>query len=141
MLTGKTKEEVRESIGRMLDIMINASKIALDKTIKSVSNLTGGDAKKVNMYAKSDHTICGSTINMAIARALSYSEANAAMEVIVAAPTAGSCGIVPAAIISGAEVMGADKEKMIDALLTAAGVGQIIARNATLSGAKGGCQA
>jgi L-serine dehydratase len=76
-----------------------------------------------------------------MSRALSCTEVNAAMGRIVAAPTAGSCGILPAVIITAAEALGADEDKMIEGLFTASGVGQIIAKNATLSGAEGGCQA
>ncbi len=77
----------------------------------------------------------------AMARAVSCSEVNAAMGKIVAAPTAGSCGIIPAVIITAGEKLGKTEDELINALFTASGVGIIIAKNATLSGAEGGCQA
>lgn len=114
---------------------------ALEKEVRSVSGLTGGSAKKVEDYRKHGKTICGDTVNKAMARALSSSEINAAMGRIVAAPTAGACGIVPAAFITAGELIAATDEQLIDALLTSSAVGRIIAINATLSGAEGGCQA
>lgn len=77
----------------------------------------------------------------AMARAISSSEVNAAMGKIVACPTAGSCGILPAVIISAGEKLNKSEEELVNALFTASGVGIIIAKNATLSGAEGGCQA
>lgn len=140
-LAEKAEEEIRSRMREVLHVMFDASKKALEEDIKSVSGLTGGDAKKVSSYMLKGKTICGNTVNIAVARALSCSEVNAAMGRIVAAPTAGSCGIVPAAVITAGEIIGADEDKMVDALFTASGVGQIIAKNATLSGAEGGCQA
>lgn len=137
----KSKEEIRSRLKNILNIMLDAAKRGLNEEIKSVSGLTGGDSKKVYNYYNTGKSLCGDTVTLAMARALSCSEVNAAMGRIVAAPTAGSCGIIPAAIITAAEKLEAGEEQMIDALLTATGVGQIIARNATLAGAEGGCQA
>lgn len=137
----KTKEEIRKRMGGVLDIMVDSSSQTLEKEIRSVSGLTGGDAKRMEDYRKKGKVICGDVIARAIARALSCSEVNASMGKIVAAPTAGSCGILPGAIITSAEAAGADREAMIDALITASGIGQVIASNATISGAEGGCQA
>jgi L-serine dehydratase len=140
-LTEKSEYEIREHLRENLKIMMDSSSNALDREVRSVSGLTGGDAKKMNEYAKASIPVSGNIIAKAIARALSCSEINAAMGRIVAAPTAGSCGIIPASVITAAEAAGIDEDGMIDALLTSAGVGQIIAKNATLSGAEGGCQA
>lgn len=137
----KSIEEVRAQMKEALAIMLDAANYGLDKDTKSVSGLIGGDAKRVENYRKTGKTIAGDVINRAMARALSCSEVNAAMGRIVAAPTAGSNGILPAAIITAAEVLGADEELMIDALFTASGIGQIIVKNATVAGAEGGCQA
>lgn len=103
--------------------------------------MIGGDAIKIANYAKDSKPLCGEFLTNAMARALSCSEVNAAMGRIVAAPTAGSCGIIPAVIISAGERLGKSEEELIQALFTASGVGIIIAKNATLSGAEGGCQA
>lgn len=137
----KSKEEIIGKLRETLKIMIDSSKNALDKEVISVSGLTGGAAKKVEDYRKKGKTICGDVVNKAMARALSSSEVNAAMGRIVAAPTAGACGIVPAAIITAGELIDADEDTLIKALLTSSAVGQLIAKNATLSGAEGGCQA
>lgn len=135
------KEEIIEKMKTALDVMQNAAKEALEKEVKSVSGLIGGDAKRLEDYRKNGQTICGDTIVKAMARALSCSEVNAAMGRIVAAPTAGSCGILPAAIITAAEKLNKNEDDMVNALFTASGIGQIIAKNATVSGAEGGCQA
>ena len=86
-------------------------------------------------------SICGDIVNKVMARAFSTSEVNASMGRICAAPTAGASGIIPATIISVAEKFHASEDQIIDALFTASGIGEIIAKNATLSGAEGGCQA
>lgn len=140
-LTEKTEKDIREIMGGTLKVMMEASKKALEKEVRSISGLSGGDAKLQESYRKVGRTVCGDIVNKAIARAMSCSEINAAMGRIVAAPTAGASGIIPAAVITAAEVIGADEDAMIDALFTASGVGQIIAKNATLAGAEGGCQA
>lgn len=137
----KSIEEVRAQMKEVLSIMIDAANYGLEKETKSVSGLIGGDARKVEDYRKAGKTIAGDVICKAMARALSCSEVNAAMGRIVAAPTAGSNGILPASIITAAEVLGADEELMVDALFTASGIGQIIVKNATVAGAEGGCQA
>ena len=139
--SGLSKEEVYEKMRENLCVMKNAAGYGISNEIKSVSGLTGGDARKVENYRLSGKTLSGEIINKAMARALSCSEVNAAMGKIVAAPTAGSCGILPAVIITTGEVLGLDDNALIEGLFTAAGIGQIIAKNATLSGAEGGCQA
>lgn len=140
-LTEKSPEEVMTAMREVLKVMVESSEKALQKEVRSVSGLTGGSAKKVESYRTAGKTICGDTVNKAMARALSCSEVNASMGRIVAAPTAGACGIVPAAIITAGELISADKDTLVKALLTSSAVGQIIAKNATLSGAEGGCQA
>jgi L-serine dehydratase len=140
-LIEKSGEEIRNMMRRNLKVMLESANYGLDNPTKSMGGLIGGDAKKVEDYRKTKKTICGDIINKAMARAFSTSEVNACMGRIVASPTAGSSGIVPAAIITAAEVLEADEEAMIDALFTSSGIGQIIARNATVAGAEGGCQA
>ncbi len=89
-------------------------------------------------YKNKGNTISGQLINSAMAKALSTSEVNASMGKIVAAPTAGASGILPSAIISVKEKFNLSHEDMIHGLFTAAGIGEIIAKNATISGAEGG---
>ncbi|MEG0641074.1 MAG: L-serine ammonia-lyase, iron-sulfur-dependent, subunit alpha [Clostridium sp.] len=135
-----SREEILDKMRNNLNIMIESADRGTKEEIKSVGGLIGGDAKRVFEYSNKK-TICGGAINRAMARAFSCLEVNAAMGKIVAAPTAGSCGILPAAVITAAEVFESSEEDMIRALLTASGIGQIIVRNATVAGAEGGCQA
>ena len=140
-LMERTIEDVREEMREVLSVMLDATSKALKKDIPSVSGLLGGDARRMSTYSKDNDTYCGKTIANAISKALSCMEVNASMGRIVAAPTAGSCGILPASVISAAESMNISQEGMIDGLLTASGIGRIVSRNATVSGAEGGCQA
>ncbi len=140
-LTGLSELEIRKRMKDVLDVMISSSKKSIEEEVKSVGGIIGGDAKKVEHYRRNGKTICGDTINRAMARALSCSEVNAAMGRICASPTAGSCGIIPAAVITVAEELGLGEDHIINGLLTSAGIGAIIAQNATVSGAEGGCQA
>ncbi len=139
--SGFTREEVIEKMRKSLQVMIDSSTTAQETEIKSVSGLIGGDAFRLKKYADSGKTLTGDFMVRAMARAISSSEVNAAMGRIVASPTAGSCGILPAVIISAAERLKKSEDDMINALFTASGVGIIIAKNATLAGAEGGCQA
>src|SRR5690554_2181215 len=134
-------EDLMDRMYNILRIMKDSSKAALDREIVSVSGLTGGDAKKLVDYNKSNETLTGSLIISAMAKALSTSEVNASMGKIVAAPTAGASGIIPSALLSAQEKLSLTDEQVIMGLFTAAGIGEIIAKNATVSGAEGGCQA
>ncbi|MCM1990391.1 L-serine ammonia-lyase, iron-sulfur-dependent, subunit alpha [Oceanirhabdus seepicola] len=138
---GSNREVVINKMRNNLKVMKDSAEYALKNSVKSVSGLIGGQAKTLYDYSLNEKTLTGEFMVRAMARALSCSEVNAAMGRIVAAPTAGSCGILPAVIISAAEKLEKNDEEMINALFTASGVGIIIAKNATLSGAEGGCQA
>lgn len=140
-LSESTREEVIERMRENLMVMKTSAQEAMDREVISISGLIGGDATKLRKYYENNETLCGEFMVKAMARALSCSEVNAAMGRIVASPTAGSCGIIPAAIITAGEKLNKSDEKMIDALFTASGVGVIIAKNATMAGAEGGCQA
>lgn len=124
-----------------LEVMKESAEYGLKNKTRSVSGMLGGDAFKLNRYLEKGRTLNDGFILKAMARALSCSEVNAAMGKIVAAPTAGSCGILPAVIITAAEKLGKTDLQMVEALFTASGIGILIAKNATLSGAEGGCQA
>lgn len=139
--TGLTSEQVFKKMQKNLQVMQAAAERGLNNKISSISGLIGGDAYKLNQYAKGGKTLTGSFMVTAMARALSSSEVNASMGKIVAAPTAGSCGIMPAVIISAGERLGSTEDEMVKGLFTATGIGIIIAKNATMSGAEGGCQA
>jgi len=109
--------------------------------IKSTSGLTGGDAWKLYSVYEKKKSLTGSFMAGAMWRALAVSELNAAMGRIVAAPTAGSCGILPAAIVTMQEEYSLDEYDCVMALFTASAVGMVIGNNASLAGASGGCQA
>ena len=112
-----------------------------DPDIKSTSGLTGGDAWKLYSVYEKKKSLTGSFMAGAMWRALAVSELNAAMGRIVAAPTAGSCGILPAAIVTMQEEYSLDEYDCIMSLFTASAVGMVIGNNASLAGASGGCQA
>lgn len=138
---GLSRDEVIEKMRKNLSVMISAANEAMEKEVYSVSGLIGGDAFKIHNYARRGKTLTGDVTNIAMAMALSSSEVNASMGKIVACPTAGSCGILPAVILSAGEKLGLDEEGLINGLFAAAAVGMIIGLNATLAGAEGGCQA
>ena len=137
---GLTREEVIDRMRKNLHVMKNAANEGREKEVYTVSGLIGGDGYKINNYAKKK-TLTGRATNLAMAMALSSSEVNASMGKIVACPTAGSCGILPAVILAAGEQLELSEDELIQGLLAAAAVGMIIGMNATLSGAEGGCQA
>ena len=110
-------------------------------TRKSNSGMVGGDGKRLEQYVASGRALSGSFIGKVMERAVKMAESNACMRRIVAAPTAGSCGVLPAVLLTYADYMDGDEDRCVEALYTAAGIGQIIAHRASISGAFGGCQA
>ncbi|MDO5708119.1 MAG: L-serine ammonia-lyase, iron-sulfur-dependent, subunit alpha [Andreesenia angusta] len=141
-LTGESPDNIRERLYESFGVMRSSANSGLDRAIESMGGIIGGDAKRLKEYAQGDNVnFCGPNLLIAAARALSCSEVNASMGRICAAPTAGSCGIVPAVITTAAEILDADKDLIVDGLLVAAGIGIIVQTNATVSGAEGGCQA
>lgn len=112
-----------------------------DPAITSNSGLVGKDGALMEQAVQNGGTLCGDFLGGVIAKALKMGESNACMKKIVAAPTAGSCGVIPAVYLSYAEANHIDEDTMTQALFTAAGIGQIIAKRASISGAQGGCQA
>jgi L-serine dehydratase len=139
--SGLTYTRIFEKMRNNLSVMKSSAEYARRNKVISVSGLIGGDAYKLQKYVEKGKTLTGNFMALAMARALSCSEVNAAMGKIVAAPTAGSCGILPAVIISAGEKLNSSEDELVKALFTASGIGMIIARNATLAGAEGGCQA
>jgi L-serine dehydratase len=134
-------EDLMANMKKTLDVMKSSATAALDKEIPSVSGLTGGNSKKVQDYMKSGKSLSGGFINSAMARAFSTSEVNASMGRICASPTAGASGILPSAMLSAQEKLDLSDDDLVKGLFTAAGIGEIVAKNATLAGAEGGCQA
>lgn len=139
--SGAPREEVIAKMGKMLDVMSAAAAGGLDKPLYSNSGLTGGAAYQYHQYHLSGKSLLGTVVSSAVEMALSCSEVNAAMGRIVACPTAGSCGIVPAAVLSAGVANHKTRDEMINALFVATGVGMVIGEHATLAGADGGCQA
>lgn len=122
-------------------VMQESIRKGTDPDIRSTSGLTGGDAYKLHEVYRQKKSLTGSFMAGAMWRALAVSELNAAMGRIVAAPTAGSCGILPAAIVTMQEEYNLDEYDCVMALFTASAIGMVIGNNASLAGASGGCQA
>lgn len=135
-----TRDESMRQMGRMYQAMKEAD-AAYDGTLRSASGLVGTDGEKFQQALREGKTICGPFIGTVIAKALKMGESNACMKRIVAAPTAGACGVVPALFLTMQEQRGYSDEEMTEALYVAAGVGGVIASRAFLAGAAGGCQA
>ncbi|MFX1473899.1 MAG: L-serine ammonia-lyase, iron-sulfur-dependent, subunit alpha [Promethearchaeota archaeon] len=131
-------EKVREQMVKVWRVMQASIRRGLAKENRSVSGLSGGDAKLVT---KTKPRFLSRRIIKAVAMALGVAEVNAAMGKIVACPTAGSCGIVPAALTEAASRLKLSEDDVILALFTAAGIGIVCSINASISGAEGGCQA
>lgn len=112
-----------------------------DPTLRSHSGMVGGDGAKMRAHVAAGKTICGEYIGSVIAQALEMGESNACMKCIVAAPTAGSCGVLPAVLLPYQRRESLPDEAMVRALYVAGGVGQVIAAKASIAGAAGGCQA
>ena len=110
-------------------------------TQRSVSGLVGGDGLKMRLYARRGESIGGEFMDEVIVQAISMAESNACMRRIVAAPTAGSCGVVPAVLLPLCEREHYTQHELLEALYVASGIGAVIAYRASLSGAAGGCQA
>ena len=135
-----SEEESLEKMNRLYMAMKDAD-AAYDDKLKSAGGLVGGDGAKMERALREGKVLSGSFIGAVISKALKMGESNACMKKIVAAPTAGSCGVIPAVLISYEEQYGASMQRMVEAMYVAAGIGEVIAARAFLSGAAGGCQA
>ena len=112
-----------------------------DPALRSASGMVGGDGAKMREYVQKGKTICGDYIGQVIAQALEMGESNACMKCIVAAPTAGSCGVLPAVLLPYQAREGLDDDAMVRAMYIAGAIGQVVATKASIAGAAGGCQA
>ena len=139
--SGRSREEIRGQMEQALAVMERSADMARKESIRSVSGLTGGNARKYEEYRLAGKSLMGDVMSLAAGMALSCSEVNASMQCIVACPTAGSCGIVPAAVLSCMQGKGLERETAVRGLFTASAVGILIGSRATLAGAEGGCQA
>ena len=136
-----TPQVIFARMERQYDVMTQAVLKGMEAGVRSNSGLTGGDANKLANQIQMQKHLCGNFFTGALARAMAVSEINAAMGCIVAAPTAGSCGILPAAVITMQMEKNIAKKDCIMSLFTASAIGMVIEKNACLSGAQGGCQA
>lgn len=136
----RSREQSFAKMQEMYLAMKNADR-EYDGERRSYSKRAGGDGEKFQKFLQQENHLCGPFIGLAMEKAIKMAESNACMRRIVAAPTAGSCGVIPAILISYQELFGRTDEEMVEALFVAAGIGKVIAENASISGAAGGCQA
>ena len=120
---------------------IRRAREGYDPALHSASGMVGGDGAKMSEYVQKGKTICGDYIGQVIAQALEMGESNACMKCIVAAPTAGSCGVLPAVLLPYQAREGLDDDAMVRAMYIAGAIGQVVAAKASIAGAAGGCQA
>lgn len=138
--TGLSKDEIINKMKENYTVM----KAAIEKGMQGVtskSGMTGGDAKRLSAYRNSGNYLTDYTLISAICYAVATNEVNASMGLICATPTAGSSGVLPAVMFAAQEKLQAEEEVVINHLFTAGAIGYIIANNASISGAAGGCQA
>ncbi len=134
------EEDSREKMLALWKAMQSAAE-GYDRTEKSNSGLVGGQGGLMQDYLKEQESLCGNFVGEVIAGALEMGESNACMKRIVAAPTAGACGVLPAVLVPYLRRFEPDEEEILKALYVAAGIGQVIAHRAYIAGASGGCQA
>ena len=137
---GVTKEASFEKM-RALYAAIRRARAGYDPKLRSASGMVGGDGAKMRAYVQQGKTICGDYIGQVIAQALEMGESNACMKCIVAAPTAGSCGVLPAVLLPYQEREKLGDDTMVRAMYVAGAIGQVVASKASIAGAAGGCQA
>ena len=126
---------------KQLYLTMKAADEGYEEDLSSHSGLVGGDGRKLAVAREKGQLYCGNFIGMVMETAVKMGESNACMKKIVAAPTAGSCGVMPAVLLSLQKEKGFSDEQMTEALFVAAGIGGVIANRAFLAGASGGCQA
>jgi L-serine dehydratase len=137
--SGRPIADIRDALARALHVMRGAVEQGLTGDLRSASGLVGGDAAKLRTGPAGP--LAGTVFRDVLMRALAVQEVNAAMGVIVAAPTAGGAGVLPAVLLGIAKQKNLSDEQLIDALATAGLIGAVVAHRASLSGAEGGCQA
>jgi L-serine dehydratase len=138
---GKSEDELYREMKYRLDIMKESLLKGLSQENPSLSGLVGKNARLLQDAMANGKLLGGKVFDGALLRAIAIAEVNAAMGRIVAAPTAGSCGILPAVLLAAAEELRASEEEQVKAIFTASGIGMVITRIAGVSGAAGGCQA
>jgi len=139
--TGRPPAELQALMRTRIAVMRHSLQRGLAAPQRSRSGLVDGAAYRLAQWSAEGHSLLGPTFSKMLASALAVAEVNACMGRIVAAPTAGSCGVMPAAIFTVAEARGVPEEAQVRAFFTAGGIGLVIEKLASLSGAEGGCQA
>lgn len=141
-LSGKSRDEVRAQMKQNLDVMRDAViKGTTGDGVESVTGYTGHDSAKLRDYNETHHALSGYEMIDAVKGAIATNEVNAAMGIICATPTAGSSGTIPGALFKLEKTHDLTEEQMIDFLFTSALFGRVVANNASVAGATGGCQA
>ncbi|MFB7155247.1 MULTISPECIES: L-serine ammonia-lyase, iron-sulfur-dependent, subunit alpha [Lysinibacillus] len=140
LITGRTREEIIQQMDNNLTVMEEAVERGL-KGVKSVTGLTGGDAVLLQNYIAQGKSLSGDLLLDAVSKAVATNEVNAAMGTICATPTAGSAGVVPGTLFAVKNKLNPTREQMIRYLFTSGAFGFVVANNASISGAAGGCQA
>ena len=135
-----SEEASFENMRQMYIAMKSADK-QYDGSMRSASGLAGGDGEKLHSYNQTGRNIAGPYLSLVMEKAVKMGESNACMKRIVAAPTAGSCVVIPAVFIAYEEVYHIFEDRMVEAMFISAGIGAVIAENASIAGASGGCQA
>ena len=138
--SGATEKQVFEKMRFMYKAMQQADK-DYEADLKSQSGMVGGDGEKMRQFNASGKNLCSEYSGLAMEKALKMGESNACMKRIVAAPTAGSCGVIPAVLLSYEESKNTEEDELVKALFVASGIGKVVAENASIAGAFGGCQA
>ena len=136
-----SEAEVEKKMKKSLDIMRRSAKEPLTDPKPSVGGLIGGESGKLYRHAQAGKSVCGTVLQRAVTYAMAVLEVNASMGVIVAAPTAGSSGVVPGVLLSLQEEYDLPEEVVLNGLYTAGAVGYLLMRNASVAGAEAGCQA
>jgi L-serine dehydratase len=139
--TNSSESEVMKKMREVLKVMKKSSTAGVKNNRKTLGGIIGGESLKIKKRLESKDTLCGPLINKAMVKAFSTSQHNASMGKICAAPTAGSSGIIPAAVLTVMEEFDLKEGDALKGLLTSSAVGKVITVNATVSGAEGGCQA
>ena len=137
---GISPQQSWDKMAAMLQAMEDADR-SYQETDRSHSGLSGGDGGKMARYIRAGKPLCGPFLSEVMAGALRMGECNACMKRIVAAPTAGACGVLPAVLLPYARQFQAEADRLVEALYVASGFGMVIAARASISGAEGGCQA
>ncbi|MFB5509464.1 L-serine ammonia-lyase, iron-sulfur-dependent, subunit alpha [Enterococcus casseliflavus] len=138
--TGRSREQILAIMEKNLVVMEQSVAEGVSG-VKSVTGLTGGDATRMNDYLAAGDFLSGETILQAVQNAIAVNEVNAKMGLICATPTAGSAGVVSGVLMAVRERLALTRAQQVDFLFTAGAFGLVIANNASISGAEGGCQA